>query len=819
MLVPFLVSAQISGVVRDPAGEPLAFVSVIPNNQHNKVAISDINGRFQFPEMLSADSLVFHYVGFERLVLFPENGRFVGTLTVVLKPRDYDLSEALILPKENPAHALIRKAIERRRANNPERGYAYICNTYNKVTVDVLPNRAEFDKKMGKKDPDNPQTAKAIERFAQMERGTKEHHILFMETVTERKYRPLGQSQERVLLNQVSGFKDMGLVAIANAVQPFSFYEDAIRVLDRDYVNPISPGSIERYFFQIEDTLYDPLDTIWVISFRPRKGKVFNALKGVLHLHRYQWAIQNVRAEPAWPFGNISMKIEQSYRVEENDLPGAGGLQWFPDQLNFELITPRYPDPTAGMRVSGKSFISGVRFTEGLRDRDFLPETPIFMDKGATESPDSAWAVWRNASPLSRREARTYRWLDSLVEKENIGVFTKLINYSVTGRAYLRYGISLDLGRIIAFNQYENTRLGLGIGNAESRPLRLPRRVEWNAWAGYGFQDKAWKYGGSLQWRIHRARNTFARFVWQREVLEPGAAYELPRSAVFNRRLYANRMDITREMLFTVGGKLWRGARMELGIRRQEIRPDYLYRFGRADGPLSSRFTFAEANVFFRYAAGEEPGSFLRDPANAMQKFPVLEAGYTHSIAALGNQYEYTRWTLAVYQQCYVRRLGALRWRAEAGLMRGEAPISKMFTLNQSGNSGNNWLIWVVPNTFQALPDTVYLSDRFVNVYLSQNLGPVWYQRKASAPELIFHQNIALGDLRDPGLHQRIGFATPKRALLETGLQIDNIYRFNYLNIGYFGLGLAGFYRWGGLDTGKWQKNIVPRLSLRLRFG
>ena len=166
----------------------------------------------------------------------------------------------------------------------------------------------------------------------------------------------------------------------------------------------------------------------------------------------------------------------------------------------------------------------------------------------------------------------------------------------------------------------------------------------------------------------------------------------------------------------------------------------------------------------------------------------------------------------------YIRRIGRASWRIEAGQVSADAPLAKLFTLNQIRNGGANrsWSLFVVRNTFQVLPDTLFAADQFVNAYIAQEIGPVFYKKKYSAPYLTLLQNFGWGRLQRPELHQDMPLRVADKPLLETGVQLDDLYRFNYVNFAYMGLGVAVFYRWGGLHSAKPEENIILRLSLRL---
>ena len=121
----------------------------------------------------------------------------------------------------------------------------------------------------------------------------------------------------------------------------------------------------------------------------------------------------------------------------------------------------------------------------------------------------------------------------------------------------------------------------------------------------------------------------------------------------------------------------------------------------------------------------------------------------------------------------------------------------------------------MTPNTFQSLPDTLFVADRFVNLYMSQEIGPVLYKHAYSAPVLTLLHNVAWGEMREPGRHRDIGFLSASDPIAEAGIQLDNLLRFNYVNLAYLGVGGALFYRYNGPLAGAW----APRISLRFNFG
>ncbi len=806
--VPVLAVGQtqtFAGRVSAADGEPLAFVSVIAQGTEKKVVFSDIDGTFQVQINGPEPSITFRYVGFEELTLSAATLRQNKgkPLRVTLKPSDTALNTVDIFAGENPADILMRKVIANRHRNNPERSGSYQCKTYNKVSMEALPNAKEFHNRK--------HNEKQARNFEQTQQEMAERHLFFMETVTERRFLAPHFIQEKVLLNRVSGFKDAALVTLANAVQPFTFYGDFLPIMEKKFVNPVSPGSTKLYFFSLEDTLFNDEDTIWVVRFKPRKGKVFRSLKGTLHIHSNQYAVQNVIAQPSFGNENLNMVIEQAYTfvpIQNDTLRG----QWFPQQLNFELTAARYPSPEMGVKASGHSYITDAEPQKGLKLSDFNPEQPLFIENDAFSRDSAAWEQWQQFTPLSRREQQTYQFLDSLGAVKRFDRVAKVFSAWSTLVWPINQHVGIDLNQIFRLNEYETLRLGIGFTNAQHRPLGLAKRLEWGVGAGFGFKDQRLKYNGYGLWRIHRGRQTQLRLDVQRDLFEPGAPYEMETTAFIDRSLYAQRMDFTDEVALrfsTRMGKVWSTS---VTARRQQMRPaEYLYSYQADENTLrTSRFTFNEVTGIIRYAYGEQVRQFLGN-SSTVQRWPVVEVAATQGFG----DYQYRRFLGALYQSVFIPRLGYCRWRLEGGWVSGNAPLAKLFTLNQSAGG---YTLFAINQTFQSLPDTLFLHNRFANLFFQQEFGPILYQKRYSAPFLTLIHNMSVGNLAHRERHLNIGFLTMQRPYIESGIQLDNILRINYVRLGWVGVGGAVFYRWGAYSDGGWRQNVAPRLSLRFTF-
>ena len=799
------------GKIQDTDGEPLAFVAVLPNDDVTKGVLSDIEGRFSISSKTPISSLTFRCIGSQTLRLdadFLKKNALNQPLSIILKNADNLIPEVTVSAGENPADRIIRRVVANRDMNNPEKLATFRCKTYNKVAFETILNDSAYLQFTTKKDTTKKRNHHLQESFKKTKNQNSERQAFLMETVTERRFRFPNDNFERVILNRVSGFPNSGIVALANMVQPFSFYGDYLRVLDKNYTNPISIGSPTLYFFNIQDTLYQGIDTVFILSFHPRKGKVFEGLSGVLHINSRQWAVQNVKAKPSNSSLSI-LKIEQQYRFDTTT------AHWFPEQLNFELDFPKYPLPYMGVRILGRSYISDVSINPLLQQKDFNPEAPLVIEENAFGQADSAWLPFRTIAPLSTRELRTYQWMDSVSRKKHFDFWAKGFNALTSGKLPMKNsGISLDLTRLIKTNNYENIRLGLGLTNAPAAAFSRPKAWESSIYAGYGIGDSTWKYGGSIKLRLAQGWQTAVQLSYFHDIRESGAISELDPTGFVSRSIYANRFDTNDEWSLSFSSRLGKRFFLKMGGLQQFLQPNYAYSFVKNKGETATNFRFTEFSALLKYVFDEQNPSLFGETLNERNKIPVVEIGYTRGFdGLLRGGYAYDKWLFALHQTRMIRRLGRLVWRIEGGMVKGYVPMAKLFTLNQSGSGG--LFLFYIPNTFQTFGDTTtWLSDKFLNVYLSQSFGNILYRSKWSAPQLSIAQNMALGQLSRPEIHQGISFSTPTQPIIESGLVLDNLLKFNYLNFANIGLGCSLFYQWG-TDISTWR-SFNPRASLRI---
>jgi hypothetical protein len=796
----------LNGRVSAPNGDPLPFVNIIFNQDVRQGTTTDIDGRFTLPDKSAIRQLHFSYIGYQDLWLQLDSVDTRAPWQIILRPQAYDFAAVEVIAGVNPAELIMRRVIRNRKKNDPENLDSYRCRTYNKVVLSWLPQEAAYVEKLrGKRSgSDTLSLNRRQERMLDMMQSASEHHLFLMESLTERSFRHPVSFSETILANKVSGFKEAPFAALANDVQPFSFYQPEVMLLDKAFLNPVSPGSPDRYFFQMEDTLYRQQDTIYLIAFHPRKGKNFNGLKGILYVNTDRYALQNIIAEPA-DTGLIHFRIEQEY-----DRPD--GQAWFPRQLNYEIRLPKYPAPQLGLQISGRSYVRDVQQNIAL-DEEALEQAErfIFADSAYT-LPENDWQAQR-PKPLDTLEERTYELIDSLGEAHQFDKWMDRLEVFARGR-WPMGALDLSLSKLIQINNYEGVRLGLGVYTSE----QFSSWFTVGAYAGYGFDDHRWKYGAELSFFPDWDKQWEWNWYYRNDIAEAGGEQWPLEPGIISRRLYATRMD--RSEAYGSSFRIYSGRFLQWGLEAAHTRLQPLYDYSfRIDGEPLEEFRFSEAALYFRYAYGQQYRRLLgqRVPDGKEIPYPALSFSVKKGFGpSWGGDFPYWQVKAAVDHSFRLIRLGKTSYRLEAGLTDGRVPVSRLFSTSGLGREFQ-WL--TLGDIFQTMEPYEFLSDRYVSLFFRQDFGTLLFRTKWLQPSISLEQHFTIGTLAAGQRPEDIDFNTLEKGYAEAGLVIDNLIRLNYLNVAYLGFGGGVYYRYGAYHLpGGVGENLAFRLSIAFDF-
>jgi hypothetical protein len=791
-------------VVNAKNGESLPFVNItLTGTTFGTTA--DVQGRFSISIDRSVNAVV-TYVGFEsQTISLTVNSK--EFLLIRLKERTTELNEVVVRPEDNPALKIIRKVIANKASNDPESLTSYTYNSYNKLALTFEKGTDSIKYPLLGKKEDYEKGYQKIDSFA------SRNDIFVTESFTEKKHVKPNLDKETVLANRMTGVKDPFFAFLATDLQPFSFYQDFIPLSNRNYVNPISKGSISRYDYTVIDTLYHASDSVFIITFEPLPNKSFDGLKGQLYISSDGFAIEHVIAQPSDDKVLIETRIQQKYEKHYG--------HWFPVQLNTELRFKEYQWGRQKLKYISRSYINNIAIGNSIPKKEFGLLNVAF-DVNANRQKEEFWKLKRLDS-LSVKEKNTYRFYDSLGPKlKLLNGFVKAFEGLALGK-FKAGAFYLPIEHFIKINQYEGTRLGFGIETGE----RFSKLFSLGGYAGYGFKDKAWKYGGSLQFNLLPAKDAFLNFSYKQDLSEPGNSNfikgpEPPLGNESYRRWNTSRMDSITQYKVELSLRPLRFSQVSLFAQQLTRNPAYAYKFVTDADMAGSKqnYTVGEVGFQWRFAFKENYTQIGNSKVVTGYTYPQLNLSASKALPDfLNGQYNFTRIEAKIDYQKKIRGLGQTTLQVSAGKIIGDVPYPFLFNGKGSnaGKSFNDY--FVIQNYFQTMGLYEFASDEFANLFFSHNFGRVaGMKSEFFRPELVVSQNIGLGSLKNKDKHQGINMATMEKGFYESGLSLNNLIRFKYLDLLYFGIGAGAYYRYGSYALPKQSDNVAFKINLTTDF-
>jgi len=813
---------SVSGrVIDSKTGEPLPFVNILVN-KGNTGGSTDIDGKFFLRSVQKIQSLRLSYVGYESLDYDLTNR--TQNLIIQLVHKEIDLEEVEILPGINPAHRIIGNAIDNRDINDPEKVESFSYTAYDKtvftldtdttlqgdfsalIDTSLLKNAREMELGFTVR-PDSTMSNEAVKdsstRF--FENLISKQYLFLMENVTKRKFMAPDRNYNEVVATKMSGFKDPILVFLATQIQSFSFYKPFITIFQKEYVNPIGSGSFSKYFFKIEDTTYSGKDTVYILSFRPRKGTNFDGLKGIIAISTNRWGIQHVSAEP-WPnTGGFNVRIHQLYELIDS-------ARWFPVQLNtdvaFNNITLGKYKPVG----SGKSYIRDIVLNPELVRSEFN-HLDVEVDKDATSRTEPYWNQYRVDS-LTYKDRQTYKVLDSVGKANNFDKMAKTLQTLLNGR--IPWGpIDFDINRIVNYNTYEGIVLGLGIHTND----RLVKGLKIGGFYQYAFAISTSKFGGDISYLVNRRHDVTLAASYYYDLIESGGVsfpgdYESILSGNF-RQLLLKKLDRVESFNFSIRFRALKYLLFNAGISN-DYKKSTTNDLAIIEGNtvlLYDQFRFTTITAGFKWAYGEKFIQTIDNKISLGTKLPVVWLQYTRGIKNLfGGEYDYNRIDLKIRKTFNIKYLGKLTFQFNGGYIDQPIPAVNLYYAPGS----YRFITLFAPNSFATMRSNEFLSNKYASLYIYHDFGYLLYKgKKWFHPEFALSQNIGFGwlDHKDQYAYNEMGTKEMSLGYYESGLLINNL-----VNLKIYTIGIGAFYRWGPYSMNNAGDNFAYKISMIFPF-
>lgn len=821
-LIPFLLvsgslfgqEGYLNGRITDSlTHEPLAFVNIVYNTSGHGV-VTNLDGYFRIPNTHKIQFLKLSYVGYRpKTIRLPQSKAYLHA--IVLSPQPLGIDEVIVFPAENPAHRIIKLATDNRNRNNPEKNGPFTYVSYDKMVFELEPDSATVKDPSATisqkyKLPDTLTYGLDQKGKIDLKRFVDEQYLFMMESVSQRKFLAPGKNKEEVIASKISGISQPSFMIMARQFQSFSFYENFVNIADQMLLNPISPGSTDKYFFLIEDTTYtDRGDSVFIISFRPKKGRNFEGMKGVLYINSNRYAVQNVIAEADnQKNAMFHVSIQQQYDFVNNE-------RWFPvllnTTINFNVAAMGFDAMPMNMTGIGKTYIVNINFNPDLKPSEFS-DVALEVDPNAHKQPEAVWQQYRTDS-LNARELETYRVIDSLGKAEHLDRTLNSFETLITGYFPGRYW-NFDIRRFITYNRYEGLRLGGGGRTTE----QLFKQFTLGGYFAYGFKDKAFKYAGNVTVHVVPKHEFDISVSYKNDVLESGSfqfneAWTLSNTS-FIRNYMIDVMDKVRESEVSLSFRTLKYMTLKAYMTHSIVEPanEYGFNVGMEEPQvLLTRYNFTETGIKLKYAYKE---TFMKSPRG--NKFsmgtnaPVFYLNISRGNDWLNSDFTFWRSEMKITKSFTTRTFGETRLALVSGMVSGTVPYARLY----AGMGSYRPFSLESEQSFGTMRFNEFLSDRFVSLFLKQDFGKLLFKPRGKfQPEIALVHNAGWGQLSDAYRHQHIEFKTMKKGYFEGGILFNNLARMQL-----FKYGIGVFYRYGPYTFSKTIDNFAFKLSLQINL-
>ncbi len=754
---------DLSILIKDAATKSPVPFAAIRFGASGQGVISDIYGVAILPANLPDSYIEVTALGYEprKIIGLPDS-------VIWLKSKKESLAEVVVKPDYDKIRRIINEAVSHRDQHNPEQYDWYRCHVYYKMVADAYP--------VGNNPGTDTSTdAKELAAFLESQ------HLILSETYSVRTWKRPQKLQEDVIGSRFSGFKKSMITGLVTDILPFHAYTDYLALNGADYRNPVSRGSAQWYIFNLRDELMQGADTIWMISFFPKKSK--DGLRGTVYIHSGDYAITNLIGSHTDSLLGNSVRIEQQY--------GNVGGRWFPKELNyvFHLLQNARKDGI-GITMKGASRIDSVSFAEE-RGYKFDKVHTVKLRPTADHLSNESWETLRPES-LDAKEARTYVFMDSLMGSVNADRFLPFMGKLTEAKIPIG-PVDINLERLYKYNLFEGYRLGVGLQTNE----RISKHFSVGGWAGYGTKDVTWKYGGFAELYLDQYRESMIRVGWDRDLRDPGRVSlhkELDRNYLRSYLItIADRYDawfltLTRRVGY---------FQTELGLRREDVQPQYDYVWQYEDAKATGYVT-NEVSLNVRFAFAERSAPVFGKYFSTGSKYPVLYAKATQGFMDIDTRnISYTQALVGMAWQKHLSRFGKERWQIQAGKSFSSMPlpIGKLFA--GAGLRNDRYHLSMFGGLQTVYPYTYY-SDAFLSWSWRHDFDWRLYRVNfssdfSSTPGIALVYNGLWGTLDNPEVHGQFVFSVPDKGFHEGGILVHNLLRLKYMQLYYFGLTVGYF--------------------------
>jgi len=771
-------ATKIMGMVRDAqTGDTLPFVSIYFKNTQIG-ATTGFDGRFSLESRKATDTLVASYIGYNTLLLPIQRYSF-QVLDIQLVPEKYELEGVVIRPRENPAEVILRKIIDNKTLNDPDKVEKFQCKAYTKMQFDVN----NLSEKLRNRRVLEPFKFVFEQMDTSVVNGKVYLPVMISETFSDLYFRKSPRVKKEIIrASQISGIDNTSMSQFAgNMVQDVKIYDNFINLFQKNFISPISTFGLLYYRYYLVDSTFLGDKWCYNIMFKPRRKQEF-AFTGNFWVNDTSFAIKKLEMRMVGD-ANINfindMVISQEFEIAAN---GQWMLAREQTVADFNVIEDA--KITTGFFGTRTVLYSEYDFSP-VRDEKIysMPNNVIVLDDANRKSED----FWQKSRPeaLSHREASVYRLSDTLKQMPLFNTYLDIVKMVATGyyvKGNYEWG---PYASTYSFNAIEGNRFRIGGRTSNDFSTRLMV----NAYLAYGTRDRALKYKAGFMYMLNKTpdRVVSASYTYDMEQLgmAKGAFREdFILNSLF-RRNPQDKLSMVSEYKGSYKHEWFTGFHNTFTVNNRRIftlegAGIKLYDAAINDYVLRNQITTTELVLDLHYGYREKvlAGEFERTTISS--QYPVFNLKYTYGVKGLFNgEYEYNSLRFNASQWFSFLSAGYLKYTLEAGKTWGTLPFPLLNIYSGNETFYHDDYAFNLMNYYE------FISDEFVTYHLIYHMEGFFLNRIPAIRKLKWREVAQLkGAVGHTSIKNKFYNELPagsyfiSKPYMEAGIGIENIFRF-----------------------------------------
>lgn len=465
-------------IVDSENNEPLFFANIRILNT-SAGTTSNKNGDFELKLKPGTYALAASFIGYDSDTLELKVNEYINSITIKLAPIRITYPEIIIKPGENPAIAIIRKAIERKNERkNKINDYVFEAYTKGliKTNQDIIAKSNSVGMGIGDADSADLRITGILENQSN---GYYKKPSDYKEVIIARKQSANLPSSINVLTG-------------GRLVQ--NFYEDNVSFFGRPLPGPLADDALSYYYFYIENKTSFNNKPVYRIHIAP-DNNTDPGFTGQIYINDSTYELVRVELmlnRSANQGGLLdSISIFQQFAEYDNNI-------YMP--TNYRLAVTANVLGLAKFGFEVTTILYDYKINKGVDDAIF--DKAIITVVPEADGKDSLYWSSQIVIPNTEEEQTAYKRIDSL---QNVPLtfwdrFSVLSNQTPLSD-YL--SISAPLG-MYHFNRVEGNSLDFGVFATDGKKERLSTNFQFS----YGFSDKKLKERFSLDYLLGKYRTT-----------------------------------------------------------------------------------------------------------------------------------------------------------------------------------------------------------------------------------------------------------------------------------------------------------------------